>query len=88
MHDNGTVGEVRLDPCYTAKEIAKAAGVRRSLIIKYIRDGVRGRGLLRCKGTVNGEPLIFRSDLERFANEHSGRAGSIALIALENLKER
>ena len=86
MRDNGTVGEVRLDPCYTAKEIAKAAGVRRSLIIKYIREGVRGVGLLRCKGVANGEPLVFRSDLERFASWHKGKARQIALAALGKLE--
>jgi len=86
MRRYDTVG-LKLDPCYTATEIAKAAGVRRSLILKYIREGVRGRGLLRCKGTAHGEPIIFRSDLERFAREHNGRAGSIALLALENLRE-
>jgi len=62
MYD-GTVGEVRLDPAYTATEVARAAGVRRSLIIKYIREGVRGTGKLECRGFKNGEPIIFRSQL-------------------------
>ena len=85
MRDNGTVGEARIDPCYTAEDIAKAAGVRKSLILKYIREGVRGAGRLQCKGFANGEPLIYRSDLERFYKDHSGRAATIAHLALENL---
>jgi len=84
--NNGTV--VDLNPYYTATQIAKAAGVRKSLILKYIREGVRGTGCLVCKEYRNGEPIIFRSNLEKFANQHNGRAGTIALLALENLKER
>jgi len=62
-------------------QVAKAAGVRASLIEKYIREGVRGAGRLCTDDEGNISPF----DLEFFASLHSGRAKEVALKALGQL---
>jgi len=85
---NGTVGEEKMSRLYTAGEIAKAAGVRKSQIIKYIEQGVRFTSPLISRGkNKKGEYLVSRLALEMFAARHSGVAGDIALRALKNLEE-
>ena len=85
---DSTVGDEKMSRLYTASEIAKAAGVRKSQIIKYIEQGVRFTSpLISQEKNKKGEYLVSRAALEAFAARHSGVAGDIALRALRNLKE-
>ena len=67
---------------FTLKEVAKAAGVRTSLIKKYVEEGVRGSGRLM----VNDEGKVDLYALKHFASQHTGRARDIALRALSRLE--
>jgi len=71
----------------TPKKIAKAAGCRQVLIMKYIQEGVRGTGLLFSVATnEHGQPLVRLRDLELFADFHSGYARNYALQAIRTLR--
>ncbi len=74
--------ERRWSRLFTLKEVAKAAGVRVSLLRKYAEEGVRGSGRL----IVNEEGKVDLYALKYFASQHSGRARDIALRALERLE--
>jgi len=72
---------------FTPKQIAKAAGCRPVLIMKYIQEGIRGVGKLRYE-TINehGQPLISIAALNEFGLRHSGYARDYAIKAVKALK--
>jgi hypothetical protein len=67
---------------YTMKQIAKAGDVRTSLIKKYVREGVRGVGVL----AADQSGRVSVAALEYFASVHQGTAKQIARRAIENLR--
>ncbi|MFH1312079.1 MAG: hypothetical protein ABIJ00_02525 [Candidatus Eisenbacteria bacterium] len=66
---------------FTLSEVARAAGVRTSLIRKYVLRGVRGTGLLPTD--KDGNVSIGR--LRFFARLHRGRARDVATKAAGRL---
>ena len=72
---------------FTPKQIAKAAGCRPVLIMKYIQEGVRRVGLLDSEtADEHGQPLVRLRALELFADFHSGYARVYATKAVKALK--
>jgi len=72
---------------FTPKQIAKAAGCRPVLIMKYIQEGVRGVGKLRFEATnEHGQPLISLASLSEFGLRHTGYARDYAITALKALR--
>ncbi|MBA7671847.1 hypothetical protein ES703_80013 [subsurface metagenome] len=72
---------------FTHTQIAKAAGCRPVLIMKYIQDGVRGVGKLRSEAVnEHGQPLVSIAALNEFGLRHSGCARSYAIKALKALR--
>lgn len=72
---------------FTPKQIAKAAGCRPVLILKYIQEGIRGVGKLRYEAVnKHGQPLISIDSLSEFGLRHSGYARDYALKAVKALK--
>lgn len=72
---------------FTPKQIAKAAGCQPVLIMKYVQEGVRGRGKLRYQAVNgHGQPLISIAALDEFGLRHTGYARDYAIKAVKALK--
>lgn len=72
---------------FSVKQIAKAAGCRPVLIMKYIQEGVRGVGRLDSfEVNEHGQPLVSLGALELFRDFHSGYAHYYATQALRVLR--
>lgn len=72
---------------FTPKQIAKAAGCRPVLIMKYIQEGIRGVGALSYEFVnEHGQPMVSIEALSEFGLRHSGYARTYAIKAVKALR--